>query len=71
MAGGQAEPPITVRLSDEKRKSPCPMCDNSICQTVGTPAANETCSPSISSYTDLPSIAGPGNTILAPVMAQA
>ncbi len=45
------------------------MCDNIICHTVGTPAANVTFSLSINSKIDLPSIAGPGNTILQPVIA--
>ena len=49
MAGGQAEPPITVRLSVEKRSSLACMWPSSICQTVGTPAAKVTPSPSISS----------------------
>ena len=35
-------------------------------QTVGTPAENVTPSDSNSSYSDLPSSAAPGNTILAP-----
>jgi hypothetical protein len=39
MAGGQAEPPMTVRLSVEKRSLFGPMWPSSICQTVGTPAA--------------------------------
>src|SRR3954470_645963 len=69
MAGGQAEPPITVRLSVEKRRPPGFMWVRSICHTVGTPAAKVTPSASISSYTDLPSRAGPGNTSLQPVRA--
>ena len=69
MAGGQAEPPITVRFKVEKRRPPACIWPSIICQTVGTPAANETFSLSISSKIDLPSIAGPGNTSLAPVMA--
>ena len=69
MAGGQAEPPITVRLSLEKRKPAGFMWPSSICQTVGTPAAKVTPSASISSYTDLPSSAGPGKTSLQPVSA--
>src|SRR5450830_1768064 len=69
MAGGQAEPPITVRLSVLKRKPPACMCASIICHTVGTPAAKVTFSLSINSKIDLPSIAGPGNTSLAPVMA--
>ena len=39
MAGGQAEPPMTVRLSVENRRPPGLMWPSSICQTVGTPAA--------------------------------
>jgi hypothetical protein len=49
MAGGQAEPPITVRLSVEKRSWPACMWPSIICHTVGTPAAKLTRSPSISS----------------------
>ena len=69
MAGGQAEPPITVRLSVEKRKPPCCIWPSIICHTVGTPAAKVTFSDSIKSKIDFPSMAGPGKTILAPVMA--
>jgi hypothetical protein len=71
MAGAAAEPPITVRckvgiltlLSRMKLSSPS--------QTVGTPAARVTPSSRISSNSDLPSSAGPGNTSLAPVSAAA
>ena len=49
IAGGQAEPPITVRLSVEKRSLPADMWPSIICQTVGTPAAKLTFSPSINS----------------------
>ena len=69
MAGGQAEPPITVRLRWLNFRPPCCIWVSSICQTVGTPAAKVTPSASISSYSDLPSSAGPGKTTLAPVSA--
>ena len=69
MAGGHAEPPITVRLSELNRRPPACMWLSIICHTVGTPAANVTLSASIKSKIDLPSMAGPGNTSLAPVMA--
>ena len=49
MAGGQAEPPITVRVSVENLSWLACMCVSSICHTVGTPAAMVTPSPSISS----------------------
>ena len=39
IAGGQAEPPITVRFSVEKRSFSGFMCVSIICHTVGTPAA--------------------------------
>jgi hypothetical protein len=39
MAGGQAEPPITVRLSVENLRPAGFMWPSSICHTVGTPAA--------------------------------
>ena len=49
MAGGQAEPPITVRFRVENLSLlPC-TCPSSICQMVGTPAAMLTPSASISS----------------------
>ena len=71
MAGGQAEPPITVRLRVLNFRPWLRACVSSICHTVGTPAAKVTPSASISSYTDLPSSAGPGNTTLQPVIAAA
>ena len=49
MAGGQAEPPMTVRFKEEKFKPFGFMWLNSICQTVGTPAAKVTFSASINS----------------------
>lgn len=67
MAGGHAEPPITVRLRVLNLKPPALTWFSNICQTVGTPAAKVTPSDSINSYTDLPSRAGPGNTSLQPV----
>ncbi len=42
MAGGQAEPPITVRCICGSFKSCCAMWVSSICHTVGTPAAKVT-----------------------------
>ena len=39
MAGGQAEPPITVRFSVENLRLLGFMWPSSICQMVGTPAA--------------------------------
>ena len=64
--GGTAEPPIMVRRSELKRSPlPCIWLSNAS-HTVGTPAAMVTCSASMSSYTDLPSSAGPGNTIFIP-----
>ena len=62
---------MTVRLSVETRSPPCAMWFSRPSQTVGTPAAMVTRSPSIKSYTDLPSSAAPGNTSFAPVMAAA
>ena len=50
-------------------KPPDCMWASIICHTVGTPAAKLTFSLSINSKIDLPSIAGPGNTSLAPVIA--
>ena len=47
MAGGQAEPPITVRCRVLKRKPLGPMWLSIICHTVGTPAAKVTPSASI------------------------
>ena len=49
MAGGQAEPPITVRFKWLNRKLPAFKWPNSICHTVGTPAAKVTCSVSSNS----------------------
>ena len=49
MAGGQAEPPITVRLSVLNFRLLACMWPSSICQTVGTPAAMVTFSVSSSS----------------------
>ena len=69
MAGGQAEPPITVRRMCVNFSWFCLTWLSSISHTVGTPAAMVTRSPSSSSYTDLPSSAAPGITSLAPVMA--
>ena len=69
MAGGQAEPPMTVRFRLLKRRPLDCTCISSICQMVGTPALKVTCSASISSYSDLPSSCGPGKTTLQPVMA--
>ncbi|MDT4843308.1 hypothetical protein FQZ97_772370 [compost metagenome] len=69
MAGGQAEPPMTVRLSLLNFRPLACMWPSIICHTVGTPAAKVTPSASISSYTDLPSSDGPGNTSLQPTSA--
>jgi hypothetical protein len=66
MVGGQAEPPMTVRLSVEKRSWLLWTWASSPSQTVGTPAANVTPSDSNSSNSDLPSSWGPGNTSLDP-----
>lgn len=49
MAGGQAEPPMTVRLSVLNLRLLACRWPSSICQTVGTPAAMVTFSASISS----------------------
>ena len=49
MAGGQAEPPITVRLSLLNFKFAGFMWLSIICHTVGTPAANVTPSDSMRS----------------------
>ena len=68
IAAGTAEPPIKVRLSVEKRRPPAPRWFSIASHTVGTPAAMVTRSASISSYTDLPSSAGPGITSFAPTM---
>lgn len=66
MAGGHAEPPITVRRNDENfRPLPCTCCSRPS-HTVGTPAEKLTCSCSNSSYSEAPSSFGPGNTSLAP-----
>src|SRR3569623_1798237 len=67
IAGGQAEPPITVRRKRENFRLFCATWLSKPIHTVGTPAENVTCSCSNSSYTDLPSSAGPGSTSLAPV----
>src|SRR5690606_12262311 len=66
IAGGQAEPPITVRRKVENRKSLVSTWLIRPSQTVGTPAEKVTPSASNNSYSDLPSSAGPGNTSLAP-----
>ena len=62
---------MTVRLSVENRRPPACICASIICHTVGTPAAKLTFSDSINSKIDLPSMAGPGKTSLAPVIAAA
>jgi len=49
IAGGQAEPPITVRCSVENFSLPPATCCSSISHTVGTPAESVTFSCSISS----------------------
>src|SRR6266702_1451807 len=67
MAGGHAEPPITVRLSDENRTPASRMWVSKPSHTVGTPAEYVTRSLSINSYSDLPSRSLPGNTSFAPV----
>src|SRR5438132_304632 len=66
MAGGQAEPPMTVRLNVENFNLFSATYVSKPSQTVGTPAEKLTFSCSNNSYSDLPSSAGPGNTILAP-----
>jgi hypothetical protein len=69
MAGGQAEPPMTVRRIVEKLAGllAC-MWASRPCHTVGTPADMVTPSLSNSSCSDLPSSPAPGNTSLAPTM---
>ena len=42
IAGGQAEPPITVRFMVLSLSALASMCESSICHTVGTPAENVT-----------------------------
>ena len=69
IAGGQADPPITVRFIDENLSLFASVCASRPCHTVGTPAEHVTCSASNSSYSDLPSRCGPGNTILQPTIA--
>ena len=71
IAGGQAEPPITVRLRVLKLSLFCLAWLISPSQTVGTPALKVTFSPSSSSCRDLPSRCGPGNTSLAPTIGAA
>ena len=68
MAGGQVDPPMTVRFMVLNFRSLASTCASKPCQTVGTPAAMVTPSASNSSCSDLPSSHGPGNTSLAPTM---
>ena len=71
IAGGQAEPPITVRLKVLNFSSFCFTWLIRPSHTVGTPALKVTFSASNSSYSDLPSRCGPGNTSLAPTIGAA
>src|SRR5512145_1825881 len=68
IAGGQAEPPITVRFIVENFRPLDSMNASNPCQTVGTPAEQVTFSASNSSYSDLPSRCGPGSTSFAPTI---
>src|SRR5512139_723973 len=69
IAGGQAEPPITVRFMVENFRPLASVWASRPCHTVGTPAEQVTFSASKSSYSDLPSRCAPGNTILQPTIA--
>ncbi len=71
MAGGQAEPPITVRSMVEKPAPDSRRWLSRPSQTVGTPAEQVTRSASISSCSDLPSRSLPGITSFAPVSGTA
>src|SRR5262249_797237 len=71
IAGGQADPPITVRFMVENLKLFDSVYASSPCHTVGTPADNVTFSVSNNSYSDLPSSAAPGMTSFAPTIAAA
>ena len=66
IAGGQAEPPMTVRFRVERRRPFCFMWLMTPSQMVGTPALKVTRSDSNSACSDLPSRCGPGKTSLAP-----
>ena len=68
MAGGQVDPPMTVRFMVLNFRLLASTCVSKPCQTVGTPADMVTPSVSNSSCSDLPSSHGPGNTSLAPTM---
>src|SRR5262249_3487725 len=65
---GQAEPPMIVRRSVVGFTLFSRMNWMRPFHTVGTPAENVTRSFSNRSKSDLPSRAGPGNTILAPII---
>jgi hypothetical protein len=65
IAGGQAEPPMTVQRMVLNFRSFAPTCADRPCQTVGTPAEPVTFSCSTSTYRLLPSRARPGKTSFA------
>jgi hypothetical protein len=68
IAGGQAEPPITVRRIVRKPRPLASTCASRPFHTVGTPAESVTDSSSNNSCSDLPSSQGPGKTSFAPTM---
>jgi hypothetical protein len=66
IAGGQAEPPITVRFSVPNPMPFAFTCWSRPSQMVGTPAEQVTFSDSKSSTRLAPSSCAPGNTSFAP-----
>src|SRR5262249_3029655 len=71
IAGGQADPPITVRLIVEKRRLFVSVYASNPCHTVGTPAETVTFSASSNSYKDLPPSAAPCIISFAPPIGAA
>ncbi len=70
MEGGQAEPPITVRLRLSSREPDFFAYPSSPSQIVGTPIASVTPWASINLTRLSPSSPGPGSTIREPDIAQ-
>ncbi len=71
MDGGQAEPPITVRVRLGTFSLAFLSAPIRPCHSVGTPAAQVTFSLLIRFFRLSPSRPGPGSTILLPTMAAA
>src|SRR5690606_10695588 len=71
IAGGQAEPPTTLRFKLSSLDPDCVAAAIKPCQMVGTPSATETLYVSIRFTRLAPSRPGPGSTSVHPTMAAA